>query len=141
MSNTLLTRKNSPFCGVFYLLLQKMVEHVKTFFIAQLKPSLSRQEDSDMLTPLRNCVTQLPLLVRWTESYSKLTMKILRERLHDFLLVSLLQTLSKNLSIGSASYINIYVLILICKCSHGDFNSYDVFSSNFNVHYVALTMD
>ena len=28
--NILLITKNTPFCGVFYLLLQKMVEHVKT---------------------------------------------------------------------------------------------------------------
>ena len=29
-SNILLITKNTPFCGVFYLLLQKTVEHVKT---------------------------------------------------------------------------------------------------------------
>ena len=28
--NILLITKNTPFCGVFYLLLQNMVEHVKT---------------------------------------------------------------------------------------------------------------
>ena len=57
-----------------------------------------------MLTLFRNGVTQLPLLVRWLETYSKLTLKVLRQCLNDFLLVSLTQTLSKNLSIGKVSY-------------------------------------
>ena len=35
---------------------------------------------------------------------SELTIKILRECLHDFVLVSLLQTLSKNMSIGTTFY-------------------------------------
>ena len=39
--------------------------------------SLNRQEDSNLLTLFRNVVKQLPLLVRWTETYSKLTIKIL----------------------------------------------------------------
>ena len=56
-----------------------------------------------MLTLFRNGVTKLPVLAGWTETYSKL-IKILRECLGDFLLVSLLHTLSKNLSIGTASY-------------------------------------
>ena len=59
--------------------------------------------------------------------------------LNDFVLVSLLQTLSENLSIGQHAIINI--LIFLCKCNHCDFNSYDVFSSNFIVHIVALKMD
>ena len=58
--------------------------------------------------------------------------------LNDFVLVSLLQTLSENLSIGQHAIINI--LIFLCKCNHCDFN-YDVFSSNFIVHIVALKMD
>ena len=53
-----------------------------------------------MLTLFRNGVMWLPLLVRWIETYSKLTIKILAE----CLLVSLLQTLSRNLPIGPSSY-------------------------------------
>ena len=37
--------------------------------------------------------------------------------------------------------ININILILICKCNHGDFNSYDVFSWNFIADIVALKID
>ena len=66
-------------------------KNLEAFFIAKLKPSLNRQEDSNMLTLFRNGVTQLPLFVCWTETYSKLTIKILRECLNDFVLVSLLQ--------------------------------------------------
>ena len=33
------------------------------------------------------------------------------------------------------------VLILICKCNHGDVNSYDVFTSTFIEQIVALKMD
>ena len=79
-------------------------KNLEVFFIAKFKPSLNRQEDSNMLTLFRNGVTQLPLLVRWLETYSKLTLKVLRQCLNDFLLVSLTQTLSKNLSIGKVSY-------------------------------------
>ena len=79
-------------------------KNLEAFFIAKLKPSLNRQEDSNMLNLFRNGVTQQPLFIRWTETYSKLTIKILRECLNDFVLVSLLQTLSKNLSLGTASY-------------------------------------
>ena len=71
-------------------------KNLEAFFIVKLKPSLNRQEDSNMLT-------LFSMLASWTETYSKL-IKILRECLSDFLLVSLLQTLSKNLSIGTASY-------------------------------------
>ena len=39
--------------------------------------SLNRQEDSNLLIMLRNVVKWLQLLVRWTETYSKLTIKIL----------------------------------------------------------------
>ena len=79
-------------------------EHSFLRSILLAAPKDNRQEDSNMLTLFRNGVTQLPLFVRWTETYSKLTRKILRECLNDFVLVSLLQTLSKNLSIGTASY-------------------------------------
>ena len=104
--NILLITKNTPFFGVFCLLLQNMVEHVETqkFFIAKLKPSFNRHKDSNLLTIFRNGVSYLPLFFRQTETYSKLTMKILRECLNDFLLLSVLQTLSKNLSIGTAYY-------------------------------------
>ena len=56
-----------------------------------------------MLTLFRNGVTYLPFIICWTETRSKL-IKILKECFNDFLLVSLLQTLSVNLSIGTASY-------------------------------------
>ena len=55
----LLITKNTLFCGVFYLLLQKIAEHIKTsarVFIAKLKPSLKKQADSHMLTLFRNGV-------------------------------------------------------------------------------------
>ena len=60
--NILLITNSTLFCGVFYLLLQKMVEHVKTssletFLIAKLKPSLNRKKDSNMLALFRNGVT------------------------------------------------------------------------------------
>ena len=57
-----------------------------------------------MLTLFRNGVTYLPFMICWTETRSKLTRKILKECFNDFLLLSLLQTLSVNLSIGTASY-------------------------------------
>ena len=50
-------------------------KNLEAFFIAKLKPSLKRQEESNMLTLFRNGVTQLPLLVRQIETYSKLTNK------------------------------------------------------------------
>ena len=56
-----------------------------------------------MLTLFRNGVTYLPFIICWTETHSKL-IKILKEYFNDFLLVSLLQTLSVNLSLGTASY-------------------------------------
>ena len=116
-------------------------KNLEAFFIAKLKPLLNRQEDSNMPTLFRNNMTLLQLHVHWTEMYSKLAIKILRECLNDFLLVSLLQTLSKNLSIETAFYYYyINVLILICKCNHGDFNSDDVFSLNCIVHILALKM-
>ena len=37
--------------------------------------------------------------------------------------------------------ININVLILICKCNHGDFKSYDLFSCNFIADIAALKID
>ena len=69
---------------------------LEAFFIAKLKPSVNRHEYSNMATLFRNGVT---LFVRWIETYSKLRKKILRECLNDFLLVSLLQNLSKYLFI------------------------------------------
>ena len=56
-----------------------------------------------MLTLFRNGVTYLPFIICWTETHSKL-IKILKECFNDFLLVSILQTLSVNLSLGTASY-------------------------------------
>ena len=53
-------------------------KNLEVFFIAKLKPSLNRKEDSNMLTLFRNDVTWLPLLIRWTETYSKFALKILR---------------------------------------------------------------
>ena len=50
-------------------------------------------------------------------------------------LVSLLKTLSKSCPWGQHPIININVLIFICKFNHGDFNSYDVFSSNIYCTY------
>ena len=65
---------------------------LEALFNAKLKPSINRQEDSAMITVFRNSVTQLSLPVSWTETYPNLTVKLLRECLNDFVLVSLLQT-------------------------------------------------
>ena len=56
-------------------------KNLEVFFIAKLKPFLNRQEDSNVLTLLRNGMT---LLACSTETYSKLTIKILRQCLNDF---------------------------------------------------------
>ena len=95
---------------------------LEAFFTAKIKPSLNRQEDSNMQTLFRNGVIWLPLFDHQIETYSKLTLKILRECLNDFLLVSLLRISPQGLD----PIININVLILICKFNHGDFNYYDI---------------
>ena len=91
--NISLITKNTPFWGDSASKDRRTSKNLEAFFIAKLKPPFIIHDNSNMLTLLRNGVTELSLLVCWTETYSKLTIKILGECLlvflfSNFLLVS-----------------------------------------------------